>query len=194
MTEMLLCIILDSPIEVNMVTNDEILTQYKLKQLLNYDPDTGVFTWLIDCGPGRPNKGDIAGRIQKKRGGKSYRDISISSKRYYAHRLACLYMTGKWPDKVDHGDGDGTNNKWVNIESVTGLQNSKNIRKRSDNCSGCTGVHLHKHSGKWQVYINEKGERDNIGLYADYFEAVCARKSAENFRGFHTNHGSIRPL
>jgi len=171
-----------------------MVTQEELKQLLHYNPDTGLFTWLVDCGAGRPNKGDMAGRIQKKKSGKCYRDIGINGKRHYAHRLAVLYMTAEWPEEVDHGDGDGTNNKWLNLNNVDKLQNSKNIRKRIDNSSGCTGVHPHKKSGKWHVYINKNKNRYNIGLYNDFFEAVCARKSAENLHGFHENHGQVRPL
>jgi len=172
-----------------------MVTQKELKQLIHYNPDTGLFTWLVDCGPGRPNQGDIAGRTQIKSCGKSYHDVCINKKRYYAHRLAWLYMTGEWPvDKVDHDDGNGVNNKWSNLNAATNIQNGQNVRKRIDNRSGCTGVHLHQSSGKWQVYINENKIRYHLGLFSDFFEAVCIRKSAERKHNFNVNHGQVRPL
>lgn len=60
--------------------------------------------------------------------------------------------------------------------------------------TGVTGVHRNKLTGKWEVFINSNRTRHYLGLFNDFFEAVCARKSAEVKHGFHVNHGSVRPL
>lgn len=172
-----------------------ILTQDELKTLLHYDPETGDFTWRLDLGPGRPDAGDVAGRIQLKKCGKSYRDIGIRGRRYYAHRLAHLYMTGEWPeDQVDHRNGDGTDNRWVNLRDVSDQENSMNVRRRCDNTSTVTGVHLNKLTDKWEAYISVNKVRHHLGLFRHFDHAVAARKKAEKEHGFHENHGQVRPL
>ena len=169
-----------------------MLTKKQLKQVLHYNPDTGIFTWLIKISGVKP--GDIAG-TKRKHDGKTYILISINGKKYRAHRLAFLYMIGRFPiELVDHEDGDGINNKWNNIRETDPVNNNRNMRLRVDNTSGVPGVYWNKKDKRWQVSIKVGEDRGYIGQYADYFEAVCARKSAENFHGFHENHGQVRPL
>jgi hypothetical protein len=91
-----------------------MITQSELKELLHYDKDTGVFTWLVAKG-GRVKPGQVAGAITTSKAGKSYILIQISGKKYMAHRVACLYVYGTFPEnEMDHIDGQGMNNKWVN--------------------------------------------------------------------------------
>ena len=81
-----------------------MLTQERLKQLLYYNPVTGIFTW-------RKNrtftalKNTEAGRIASDKY-TYYRIIYIDNKPYKAHRLAFLYVNGCFPkDQIDHIDG-----------------------------------------------------------------------------------------
>ena len=103
-------------------------------------------------------------------------------------------MTGHWPDPIDHESGDGTDNRWCNLQSVTCQENGCNKRTPSNNTSGVTGVSLKKSTGRWQSSIKVNQVQFYLGSFIDFFEAVCARKSAEVSHGFHINHGSVRPL
>ena len=109
-----------------------MFTQQELKRQLHYNPETGVFTWLVSNN-NRIRVGDKAGAVSS---GKSYCRIKINGKSYGAHRLAFFYMHGEFPLKdVDHVDGNGLNNKWLNLRQVTHQENQKNQRLRKDNTS-----------------------------------------------------------
>lgn len=172
-----------------------MLTFERLRELLDYNPETGSFVWRVSR-PGRhAKKGQIAGRVRSSSGGKKYRQIHMGSKCYLEHRLAYFWMTGTWPEQeIDHIDGNGENNKWVNIRSVTKSENRKNRRKYSRNTSGVTGVTFHRLTNKWQASIKVDGRSVYLGLFSSYDDAVKCRKQAEVKYGFHPNHGSERLL
>ena len=123
------------------------LTQAKLKELLHYEPETGVFTW-IESTSSRIKIGDIAGN----KGVDGYIDIGIYGKLLRAHRLAYLYMTGEWPEMVDHRDGDGLNNKWENLRLASKRENAINSKRSAKNKSGFKGVSWHVGGKKWQAH------------------------------------------
>lgn len=167
-----------------------MLTQKRLKELLHYNPDTGVFTWR-SSNSNRVMSGSEAGCKLKNR--KPYILIRIDGKIYASHRLAFLYMLGDQPkDHVDHIDGNGLNNKWSNLRDVTNQENHKNMKLVKSNTSGICGVSWVKDRLLWHAYIHNSGKRLNLIYTNDFFEACCARKSAERKYGFHRNHGSQR--
>jgi hypothetical protein len=155
------------------------LTQERLKELLSYDPLTGVFIWRIDRGGKKA--GDIAGC--KKR---TYILISVDDRVYRAHLLAWLYMTGEWPDRfVDHHDLDKHNNAWINLRRATKSQNMANVGLIKSNASGFKGV-SHYRAGErygkpWQASIGKDGRSRHLGHFATKEEAhaayVCAAES-----------------
>ena len=99
-------------------------------------------------------------------------------------------MTGKWPkERMDHINHIRKDNRWLNLRETTNQENNKNASKRKDNTSGVPGVYWAKHCNKWLASINNGGERVNLGGFTDWFEAVCAKMSANNKYGFHSNHG-----
>lgn len=169
-----------------------MITQQELKQLIHYDPETGDFTWKVNRGKAAPGK--LAGHICFKNT-KQYRIIGVNGRIDRAHRLAWLYMTGSWPtDEIDHINGDGTDNRWVNLRQVDRQENCRNMRIHNHNTSGVAGVSWRHQRSSWRAYIMIDNKQKNLGHFTDFFEAVCARKSAENRLGFHSNHGSVRPL
>lgn len=163
------------------------LTQDELKKILHYDPETGIFTWLIS--PARCVKvGDRAGYMPKADAEEQYIKIAINYKYYRAHRLAWLYMYGKLPKHtIDHIDGNGTNNKLANLRDVPQKENVKNRKQSIRNKSGMTGIFWRRN--RWEVAITINREIIYLGVHPALLDAACARKSAEIRYGFHKNHG-----
>lgn len=167
-----------------------MLTKERLKVLLKYDWKTGIFTWLLGRG-NTAHKGDVAGTVATL-GGKNYILMSVDGKRYLAHRLAFLYITGQFPPSmVDHDDGDGLNNAFLNLRYATAKTNMLNCRLYKNNTSGITGVKFNINENRWVGDITKDGNR-HTKLFDDFFEAVCYRKSLEISLKFNKNHGSVR--
>lgn len=168
------------------------LTQSRLKQLLNYDQDTGVFRWRITHG--RMNAGDVAGGIRAGNAGDGggYRCIRIDRAIYYGSRLAFLYMEGSFPNNhMDHINHNRSDNRWLNLREVTRKENSKNQSIPSNNKSGVMGVSWYKRYNKYVVHINVGGRKKFIGYYETLNKAKTARKKAEAKHNYHNNHGAI---
>lgn len=160
-----------------------MITQKELKEILHYDPETGIFT--------RKSKptynakiGDPVGSVDH-----GYLRINVIGKRYYAHRLAWLYMYGEWPNIIDHIDANKENNRIGNLRNVDFSGNMMNGRISRCNKTGIVGVAWDKFRKKWRVEISANLKANNLGRYDDFFEACCVRRSAENRLGFHPNHG-----
>ena len=165
-----------------------MLTQSRLKEVLHYDPDTGVLVWITQLGS-RAKIGSEAGSVTKQ-GRTYYRLIMIDKHHYYAHRLAWLYVHGEFPEKhIDHEDGNGLNNRIKNLRDVDRVDNSKNQRLSKRNKSGFIGVSFHNPAGKWVADIRVNGKTKYLGIFAEIDDAVKARKAAELQYGYHPNHG-----
>lgn len=115
---------------------------------------------------------------------------SILSMDLYAHRVAWVLMTGKWPDgEIDHDNGIRTDNRWVNLKDVTSVQNGRNQGIKSSNTSGYTGVSWHASSRKWRASIRVDGKLISLGDYQHKIDAICVRRAAEIKYNFHAQHG-----
>lgn len=129
--------------------------------MLNYDPDTGVFTWKHNVS--NVKKGTEAGSITKK----GYINIRFSRKQCLAHRLAWLFMTGKWPDgMVDHINTIKTDNRWSNLRLATNSENLLNRGKNSNNMSGFKGVSIERRSGKYVASLGVMGKQKYLGRFS----------------------------
>lgn len=173
-----------------------------LEECLDYNPETGVFTWKE-----RPirhfknkkgfniwnsqNKGKTAGCEVKTKHSKKYVVISIKKTRYYAHRIAAVILGYELRelDEIDHKDGDGTNNRKSNLRVVSKAENALNKARQRNNKSGVVGVCFLNREQKWRARINKGGKEITIGLFSDFESAALARKQAEVELGFHENHG-----
>ena len=147
------------------------LTAERLREVLNYDPGTGVFTWLVTLS-NRAQAGVMAGLISN--GGCIL--IGIAGSKYQAHRLAWLYMTGEWPEsQIDHRDNSRGNNRWENLRLATPRQNNRNMKKRRDNTSGFKCVTRVQGSRKWRARIHLSGGREiHLGCFDTKEEAHAA--------------------
>lgn len=162
------------------------MTQKRLKEVLNYNEQSGVFTWKTAKAK-RISVGDVAGCINKK----GYITIRIDNKIYFAHRLAWLYVYGKMPNEnIDHINQIKDDNRILNLREVDCAENNKNKPMQENNTSGVTGVTWHKKAKRWQAYIQIDGTQKHLGLFASFSDAVDARKNAEVLYNFHKNHGN----
>jgi hypothetical protein len=154
----------------------ENLTLDSVSQCISYDHCTGVF--LRISSKIRPDKcGKKAGWVEKSTG---YLRIQIGQNREYAHRLAFLIMTGKYPEgQIDHIDGNRTNNCWSNLREVSQSESSMNTATRRDNKCGVKGVHWLSRDRKWGAEIVKNKIRTKLGYFDNFEDAVKARKEAE---------------
>lgn len=163
-----------------------MLTQVELKELLDYSPITGKFTWKISTG--RVSKGMEAGRINP---GNGYIDIGIKGRMHLAHRLAWLYITGDWPKAcIDHVDSNRKNNAFSNLREATYTENNYNAVKREDNTSGVKGIYWHAKRKKWTARTMVNGKRHHIGYFDELIEATQAIQEFRAIQhGAFCNHG-----
>ena len=159
------------------------ISQAKLKELLHYNPVTGVFTWVI--GRSRTAAGTAANTKDRK----GYLKVVIDKKPYFLHRLAFLFMTGQLPpDLVDHINGDPSDNRWSNLRLATYPENARNRKIRAGNLIGVHGVSWDERSS-WKAYAYENKRQIFLGRFTSLFDAVAARKSFELQHKYHGNHG-----
>lgn len=161
------------------------MKQEDLRKILDYNPDTGIFTYRVQRGTAKV--GDTAGFPHP--GG--YWRITISGKFYLAHRLAFLWMNGYMPEQVDHINGDRVDNRWVNLRPVTPSQNVHNLRGHFDKEGGLPkGIYYNKRDNAFVGRINRDGKLVWSIFTKDYDEAVTkTREARERIHGDYHNHG-----
>lgn len=169
-----------------MRNKEKALPHKYLLDVLDYNPETGEFTWKNPSSY-QMHSGDKAGTLNAS----GYVFICINGIRYKAHRLAWFYHYGEWPSdempQIDHINGNRADNRIANLRLATRLRNSRNLKIRTSNTSGYPGVSLIKSTGRWRAYIGDgKGSYIQLGCYSSYEDAVAARKQAEKELGYIT--------
>lgn len=160
---------------------ESALTAERLRELLDYDPVTGIFRWRVSLRRGLA--GAIAGTVRRD----GYRKITILRTQHYSHRLAWLYVYGGWPaDEIDHKDNT-PGHDWIdNLRPATRPQQSANSVLHADNQTGLKGVSYEPRTGKWQARIRINGVQRHIGYFATA-EAAHAAYAA----GAHASFGDF---
>ena len=154
------------------------LSHEELKNILHYNPEIGLFSWLIK--PSDKIKiGSIAGSVDKD----GYVIITLNSKKYRAHRLIWFYVYGKWPvNEIDHINRIPSDNRIINLREVTDQENQFNRGKQKNNTSGYKGVSWNKQNKKWLANIRVNRKTIYLGYFDDILEASEAyRKAKEKY-------------
>jgi hypothetical protein len=150
------------------------LTIERLRTVLSYDPETGIFTWRVSLR--RDDAGSRAGSETKAH---SKRRIQIDGQTYCEHRLAWFYVHGTWPRlKIVHRDFNWRNNAISNLVPATGSQVSARKRLSERNGSGFKGVSYEPGRRKWRADIRVNGRLYNLGRFSDKELAVRAYREA----------------
>ena len=170
----------------HMPKNHPPLTAERLREVLSYDPDTGEFRRKV-----RTSNRIKAGEISGSEDGSGYKRIRVDGRKYKAHRLAWLYVHGRWPEKqLDHENNIRSDNRIKNLREATNAQNAQNQAARCTNNSGHTGVAWCKKASKWRAYINAESGRVNLGSFGKIEDAIAARRAGKAV--FHTFNPSDR--
>ena len=145
------------------------LTAERLREVVSYAPETGIFRWKASRTRGQR----VAGHLEKRKDGA--RTIWIDGVSYLAHRLAWLYVHGCWPeDQIDHINCNRSDNRIENLRESTQAQNTRNARIAKNNTSGYKGVSRHPNTTKWRARITYLRVEYHLGLFDTAEEAYAA--------------------
>lgn len=180
-------------------------------RIASYDPDTGVVTWNrrgaeLFSETDQPSERKAAAWNARYAGKASFNRRSrcgkyligaIYGRTFFAHRIAWAAHFGVWPDGlIDHINGNGCDNRLVNLRVVDPTGNARNRRIRDDAASKrhlgkkeVFGVYWLPAKRRWKAEIFAK-KKIFIGTYRTFDEAVAARKAAEKVLGFSSHHGT----
>jgi hypothetical protein len=171
------------------VAKEHDITQEQLKSLVNYDPGTGVFTWLrrswSDNGSKRFN-GRFAGKSADKLRHDGYTRLRFTLNgalhEHMAHRLAWLYIHGMFPkEEIDHINRNRADNRISNLREASSAENKRNSPVRKTSKSGEKGV-VHvgmiNQSKPWCAFIQVNKKQKNLGYFSTKQEASAAYKAA----------------
>jgi hypothetical protein len=136
------------------------LTPDRLREVLKYHKTTGNFVWRVRTS-NRVRVGEVAGTLHDE----GYIKITVDGAQYLAHRLAHLYVLGRWPEAdVDHRNTDRADNRWRNIRPATRAENMQNLRKaHADSQTGILGVT--PADGRFSARISSNGVTVRLGRY-----------------------------
>ncbi|SLN74675.1 AP2 domain protein [Roseivivax jejudonensis] len=163
-----------------------------LRQLLDYNPETGVLTWKHRptwvYKPKKVSPQTRANRWNATWSGKpalnlvrsGYKGGSIFSVTVEAQRVAWAIYYGEWPSDrhIDHINGDPTDNRICNLRLATRSQNNQNVRSAKGSSSRYKGVAWDKSRGKWTAGIKHNYKRHNLGRFDCEEEAARAHDAA----------------
>lgn len=159
------------------------LTQARLKELLSYDPETGIFLWLSPTS-NRVKRGQQAGSNSH-----GYLTVRLDHRLHKLHRLAWFYMTGNWPAQmIDHRNGQRADNRFANLREANVKENNRNVSRQANNTTGFKGVSRHGVNFRAECYAD--GHRIRVsGFETPEAAAQAAQHSRSKLHGEFANHG-----
>ena len=157
-----------------------------IKSILDYNPDSGVFTWKVRRQGIKIGQSAGTLWIDKRNPDSKYYQIAINRKLYRLHRLAYFYVSSIDPmeNQIDHADGDTLNNKFENLRLATHADNKKNQKKYKNNTSGFKGVNWDKKTKKWRARITVNNKKISLGYYNNkFYAALVYARAAKHYFG-----------
>lgn len=152
-----------------------VLTQHYLKEVLEYNPECGIFTWRKVLYNHIHLLNTVAGSIYAN----GYRYVQIGGKDYRAGRLAWFYVHGEWPAAyVDHINGNRADDRIENLRLATNSQNQANRGVMATNTSGTKGVRYEASRRRWRAQITANGKSKCLGRFRSRDEAMQAYAKA----------------
>lgn len=161
---------------------------WKPRKISDFGSEAAYRSWTAR------RSGEKAGTVSSARRARvRHVQVVYGGRRLYAHRIIWEMHFGEIAKgmQIDHIDGNGLNNRLVNLRLVTAGGNRKNQPLRKDNKTGLLGVRWREEKQRFEAYINSQGRRVRLGLHKTLLDAACARKGAEAELGFHKNHGRL---
>lgn len=164
------------------MAEEQNITDAVLRNILDYDPKTGIFIWRTRHEGLFQSKRSCSiwnARYAGKVAGSHHRDgywrIRIFDRDHLAHRLAWAISYGEWPGAdIDHENLNKADNRLTNLRIATRAQNCANRRKYNNNTSGFKGVSLDRSCNKWRSHITKDGRYHHLGLFDDRETAHAA--------------------
>ena len=148
-----------------------------IRDCLDYDPITGVFTWKRDLGR-RYVKGTKAGALDKD----GYTLVGWKGRHYRGGRLAWWFIYGVWPEcEIDHINRVRNDDRLENLRPVSRSLNRLNRRcnkKKNPYPSGVSFKGDAPRAKPWCAQIRFDGKVRVLGLYASMQEASKAYETA----------------
>lgn len=169
------------------------ITQERLREVLDYNPETGVFTWKVRVLRDEFRRTDKvwntrwAGKVAGFTRPDGYIGLMVDGRKCQAHRAAWLYLHGSWPPAdLDHIDGDKSNNAAWNLRHASRSKNMANIGAHADNSVGAKGVYRDRRTGKFVARISPNGRSIHLGVFDNLSDAkmAYARAAAKHFGEF----------
>lgn len=150
-----------------------MINQHDLHDLLDYDPESGLFRWR------KKRWRSAAGSVAGCRHVGGYIKIVVKQHRLLAHRMAWLYVHGVWPpEEIDHIDGNRANNAISNLRLASRAENQCNTGVPRNNTTGHKGIKFDARRGMWSAEIQYRRTRKWLGHFKSAEDASASYQAA----------------
>lgn len=169
---------------------EDILSVKLLRDVFDYEPNTGVLTWKFRPGL---RKEWYTKWLNKPAGSLNaygylvvnLTSFSVDGKQIIAQvsRICWTVYHGAWPvGQIDHKDRNTQNNRIQNLRDATFSQNRMNEVRFGE--TGFKGVYERKDTGKFSAKIQKDGHILRLGQFDDAQSAAVAYdRAAESLFG-----------